>query len=162
MFVWKNIVVASVLEKSALNLRNTIAWGVEICPKSGRRFSDVGIICPESGARLCPGGRSLPWIWGKFFRCRNCLPWIWGIFMPRGWKSAPNPGEDFPRSELFALNLGHVYAQGVEVCPESEGRFSDVGIVCPESEARFSEFGMISSRSGAYKWTFKMVCPEKR
>ena len=50
-------------------------------------------------------------------------------------KSAPNPGEDFPRSELFALNLGHVYAQGVEVCPESEGSFSDVGIVCLESGA---------------------------
>ena len=26
-------------------------------------------------------------------------------------KSVPDPGEDFPRSELFALNLGHVYAR---------------------------------------------------
>ena len=30
----------------------------------------------------------------------------------RGWKYAPNLREDFPISELFALNLGHVYAQG--------------------------------------------------
>ena len=57
--------------------------------------------------------------------------------MPGGWKSALNLREDFPRSELFALNLRHVYAQGVESSPESK--------------ARFSEFGMISPRSGAYK-----------
>ena len=93
------------------------------------------------------------------------LPQIWGEFMYWVQKSAPNPGEDFPRSELFALNPGYVYAQWGETCPESGGRFSDVGIVClesgarlctvgeicPKSEARFSEVGMISPRSGAYK-----------
>ena len=94
-------------------------------------------------------------------------------------KSAPDPGQDFPMSELYALNLGHVYARGVEIClksegrfsevgiiclesearlctvgeicPKFEGRFSEVGIICLESEARFSEVGMVSPRSGAYK-----------
>ena len=68
--------------------------------------------------------------------------------MHGGGKSAPNPRHVFPRSELFALNLGHVSAQGVEICLESEGRFSEVGIVCPKSEARFSEFGMICPSLG--------------
>ena len=61
--------------------------------------------------------------------------------MHGGGKSAPNLREDFPRSELFALNPGHVYAQGVETCPESEGRFSDVGIICLESGARLCTVG---------------------
>ena len=71
--------------------------------------------------------------------------------MHGGGKSAPNLREDFPRSELYALNLGHVYARWGEICPESEGRFSEVGIICLESEARFSEFGMISPKSGSEK-----------
>ena len=57
--------------------------------------------------------------------------------MHGGGKSASNLREDFPMSELFALNLRHVYARW--------------GEICPKSEARFSEFGMISPRSGAYK-----------
>ena len=61
---------------------------------------------------LLQSWKSLPRIRGKIFRCRNYMPWIWGTFMPGGWKSASNPREDFPRSELFALNLRHVYAQG--------------------------------------------------
>ena len=61
--------------------------------------------------------------------------------MPGGWKSASNPREDFPRSELFALNLGHVYARGVEICLKFEGRFSEVGIICLESEARLCTVG---------------------
>ena len=71
--------------------------------------------------------------------------------MHGGWKPALNLREDFPKSEFYALNPGHVYARGVETCPESEGRFSDVGILCLESEARFSDFGMISPRFGADK-----------
>ena len=54
------------------------------------------------------------------------MPQIRGMFMPGGWKSALNLGEGFPRSELFALNLGHVYAQGVESSPESEARLCPV------------------------------------
>ena len=55
--------------------------------------------------------------------------------MPGGWKSASNLREDFPRSELFALNLRHVYAQWGEICLESEARFSEVGMVSPRSGA---------------------------
>ena len=57
--------------------------------------------------------------------------------MHGGGKSAPNPRHVFPRSELFALNLGHVYARW--------------GEICLKSEARFSEFGMTSPKSGADK-----------
>ena len=85
--------------------------------------------------------------------------------MHGGGKYALNLREDFPRSELSALNLGHVYARWGEICPKSEARFSEVGIIClesgarlctvgeicPESEARFSEFGMTSPKSGADK-----------
>ena len=56
-------------------------------------------------------------------------------------KSAPDPGQDFPMSELYALNLGHVYARGVEICLKSEGRFSEVGIICLESGARLCPGG---------------------
>ena len=87
------------------------------------------------------GGGNLPQIWGKIFRCRNYLPWIWGMFMHRGWKSAPNLRQVFPMSELFALDLGHVYAQGVEICPKSEARFSEIGIICLESETRLCTVG---------------------
>ena len=57
--------------------------------------------------------------------------------MHGGGKSALNLREDFPKSELYALNLRHVYARW--------------GETCPESEARFSKFGMISPRPGAEK-----------
>jgi len=63
------------------------------------------------------------------------------ISSPTGVKSAPNLGQDFPRSELFPLNLRHVYAQGVEICPKSEARFSEVRIICLESEARLCPGG---------------------
>ena len=63
------------------------------------------------------------------------------MFMPRGWKPALNLREDFPMSELYALNLGHVYARWGEICLESEGRFSEVGIICLESEARLCTVG---------------------
>ena len=69
------------------------------------------------------------------------------ISSPTGVNSAPNLGQAFPRSELFPLNLRHVYAQGVEICPKSEARFSEVGIICPQSGARFSEVGIVSPKS---------------
>ena len=50
------------VQKSASNLGHTNARGVEICPESGGRFFEVGIICPESGARLCTVGGNLPQI----------------------------------------------------------------------------------------------------
>ena len=85
--------------------------------------------------------------------------------MPRGWKSALNLREDFPRSELFALNLGHVYARGEKSAPNLREDFLrselfalNLGHVYAQgvesslkSEARFSELGMIPPRSGAYK-----------
>ena len=140
----RNIVFQKGIHQSGKSLLSFPSW--KISPKSERSFSEVGIVCLESGACLCTVGGNLPQIWGKFFRGRNYLPWIWGTFLHGGGKSAPNLREVFPRSELFALNLRHVYAQGVESSPESEARFSDVG--------------MISPRSGADKWGSKMVCPE--
>ena len=55
--------------------------------------------------------------------------------MHGGGKSASNLRQVFPMSELFALNLGHVYAQGVESSLKSEARFSEVGMISPRSEA---------------------------
>ena len=137
--VWsvrKIIVIVSCVQKSAWNLGEANAQGVETCPGSGGRFSEVGIICPESGVRLCTvgetcpesGGRfsdvgivcleseahlctvggNLPRIWGKIFRCRNYLPWIWGTFMHGGGKSVPNLRHVFPSSEWFPPDLGHI------------------------------------------------------
>ena len=85
--------------------------------------------------------------------------------MPGGWKSASNPREDFPRSELFALNLRHVYARWGKSAPNLREDFprselfalnlrhvyAQWGEICLESEARFSEVGMVSPRSGAEK-----------
>ena len=55
--------------------------------------------------------------------------------MHGGGKSAPNLRHVFPRSELFALNLRHVYARWGETCPESGARFSEVGMISPRSGA---------------------------
>ena len=78
---------------------------------------------------------------------QHCVPekdssvWKLPDIAPILEKSALNPGEDFLRSELYALNLRHVYARGVEICLKSEGRFSEVGIICLESEARLCTVG---------------------
>ena len=69
--------------------------------------------------------------------------------MHGGGGSVPNPGQVFPSSELFALNLGHVYAQGVESSPESEARFSEVRMLCLKSGARLCTSGRIFPQSGA-------------
>ena len=61
--------------------------------------------------------------------------------MHGGGKSAPNLRHIFPMSELFALNLGHVYARWGEICPKSEARFSGIGIICLEFEARLCTVG---------------------
>ena len=58
-----------------------------------------------------------------------------------------------------ALNLRHVYAQGVEICLESEARFSEVGIISPESEARFSEVGIVPPKSEACFSDAGMISP---
>ena len=146
--VWsvrKIIVIVSCVQKSAWNLGEANAQGVETCPGSGGRFSEVGIICPESGVRLCTVGGNLPWIWGKIFRCRNCLPWIWGTFMHGGGKSVPNLRHVFPSSEWFppdlgqknelpkwfALNLGQYIARCAMLCPRFRTYFSDFSLVIP-------------------------------
>jgi hypothetical protein len=39
------------------------------------------------------------------------------------------------------LNLRHVYAWWGEICPKSEARFSEIGIICLESETRLCTVG---------------------
>jgi hypothetical protein len=71
------------------------------------------------------------------------LPQIWDITLHRVQNLHPELGQDFPRSELYALNLRHIYARWGEICPESERSFSEVGIICLESEARLCPGGRI-------------------
>ena len=77
-YVWKIIVIVSDVQNSVWNPGHVYARGVETCPKSEARFSEVGIICLESGARLCTVGGNMPQIRGTFFRGRNDFPQIRG------------------------------------------------------------------------------------
>jgi hypothetical protein len=59
-----------------------------------------------------------------------------------------------------APNLGETNARGVEICPESEACFSEVGIICLKSGARFPEVGIICPESEACFSEVGIVCPE--
>ena len=81
MHGWQNLppIPGHVFPRSdfyAPNLRHIYAWVAKSSPKSGARFSEVGILCPQSGACLCMGGKIFPQFWGTFFRGRNVLPQI--------------------------------------------------------------------------------------
>ena len=104
--VWKINVVVSILEKAAANLGRVYVLGAEVCPESGGRFSEVGIICLESEARLCTGVEICP-------------------------KSEARLSE----VGIICLESGARLCTVGEICPKSEARFSEVGMISPRSGA---------------------------
>ena len=88
----------------------------------------------------------MPQIRGMFMHRGQNPPSKLGQDFPRSELFALNLGEGFPRSELFASNLGHVYARWGEIRPKSGAGFSEVGIICLEFGTRLCTGGRIFPR----------------